>query len=282
MEQKENSKKTKFKRSSFCNCFANLKVHPFRSLIFSQNLSEKVFLSYLMSVYRQLQFFNQNIASVEIKASNINIVLPKLKSANLKTLFLDLNETIGYFSDPEEFDSKDLKPGDNANIRPYFMDFLQKLKPFYEIYTFSNLSADQTQSIFDSLDPNQEIINGFLTRDHCLITKDEITIKPLVLIKNREIEKMVIVTSSIQCCYFNLENGIPIKPWKNDQQDRELKYLANYLIEAYNEKDIRDYNIKTLKLKKLMSLTEDDIKKWFSKFKSFSNEEVKEKHSTMI
>lgn len=235
-----------------------------------------------MSVYRQLQFFNQNIASVEIKASNINIVLPKLKSANLKTLFLDLNETIGYFSDPEEFDSKDLKPGDNANIRPYFMDFLQKLKPFYEIYTFSNLSADQTQSIFDSLDPNQEIINGFLTRDHCLITKDEITIKPLVLIKNREIEKMVIVTSSIQCCYFNLENGIPIKPWKNDQQDRELKYLANYLIEAYNEKDIRDYNIKTLKLKKLMSLTEDDIKKWFSKFKSFSNEEVKEKHSTMI
>lgn len=235
-----------------------------------------------MSVYHQMQFFKQNLELAEIKASYISIALPKLKNANLKTLFLDLNETIGYFSDAAELDLNDLIATTTENIRPYLMDFLLKLKPYYEIYIYSSISSEETYSFFKSLDPKKEIIDGFLTIDHCLTTKDDIIIKPLNLIKNREIEKMAIVTSSIQSCYFNLENGIPIKPWRNDQQDRELKYLVNYLIEAYNAKDIREYNIKNLKLRKLMSLTEEDIKKWFSKFKSFSNDDVNEKHSAML
>lgn len=144
--------------------------------------------------------------------------------------------------------------------RPYLIDFLRKMKEFYEIFIFSSLKFDLTQSIIDVLDPKQELIDGFLTINNCLLTNEGNIIKPLALIKNRDLKNMVIVTSSIECCYLNLENGIPIKPWNNTNDDKELKFLMNYLTDAANIDDLREHNVRNLKLQKLISISEHDLK----------------------
>ena len=41
-----------------------------------------------------------------------------------------------------------------------------------------------------------------------------------------------------------IENGIPILPWYDDENDKELKYLTKYLMKAAKSRDIREYNKK--------------------------------------
>ena len=50
---------------------------------------------------------------------------------------------------------------------------------------------------------------------------------------------------------FQIENGIPILEWFNDQNDTELKFLTKYLLEALNCDDFRSYNREKLKLDEL-------------------------------
>ena len=41
---------------------------------------------------------------------------------------------------------------------------------------------------------------------------------------------------------FQIENGIPIVEWRGEENDNELTHLANFLIEAKDYRDLRDYN----------------------------------------
>ncbi len=129
------------------------------------------------------------------------------------------------------------------------------------MFIYSSLDIGITQSIIDFLDPDQELIDGFLTIKNCLVNNDEYVIKPLKLIKNRELKNMVIVTSKIECCYFNLENAIPITPWKNNADDKELKFLVEFLLEAVRLDDLMEHNARKFKLQKLMNMLVNDLKK---------------------
>ena len=75
-----------------------------------------------------------------------------------------------------------------------------------------------------------------------------IYIKDLQIIKNREIKNMVIVDNNAHAFALNLDNGIPILEWKDDKNDKELKYLLNYLLELAVCDDVRTFNRKVLKL----------------------------------
>lgn len=269
------------KKVSFSNSSINLSVHPFRQLIFSKKITDKAFMNYLLSLHQKLQFFTKNITFPESVFSNKKVLLPKMKNSNLKSLFLDLDETIVYVSNDlgglkiELIDDNDEKYlvtnlffffsliqfKKVVSPRPFLTDFLKKLKSYYEIFIFSSSKIEYTHSILDVFDPQQELIDGFLTINNCLVTSEGNILKPLTLIKNRDLKNMVMVTSSIECCYFNLENGIPIQPWNNIKEDQELKFLMNYLIDAANLSDLRDHNVRSLKLQKLMNISEHDLKK---------------------
>ena len=61
-------------------------------------------------------------------------------------------------------------------------------------------------------------------------TKNGFFIKDLRIIKNREMNNMVLVDNLSHSFGFQIDNGIPILEWHNDQKDQELKFLINYLV----------------------------------------------------
>ena len=76
-------------------------------------------------------------------------------------------------------------------------------------------------------------------------------IKDLRIIKNRELKNMVIVDNNAHAFALNLDNGIPILEWKDNKNDKELKYILHYLLELVGSDDVRTFNRKVLKLQEL-------------------------------
>ena len=68
------------------------------------------------------------------------------------------------------------------------------------------------------------------------------------IIKNRELKNMVIIDNNSQAFALNLDNGIPILEWNDDENDKELKYILQYLLELAGSDDVRTFNRKVLKL----------------------------------
>ena len=64
-------------------------------------------------------------------------------------------------------------------------------------------------------------------------------------------KNMVIVDNNAHAFALNLDNGIPILEWKDDRNDKELKYLLHYLLELAGSDDVRTFNRKVLKLQEL-------------------------------
>lgn len=72
--------------------------------------------------------------------------------------------------------------------------------------------------------------------------------KDLRVLANRELEDMVIVDNSPMSYAFQLENGVPIVAFIDDDRDCELKGLLGYLEELVEEQDVRVRNLEHFKL----------------------------------
>ncbi len=62
---------------------------------------------------------------------------------------------------------------------------------------------------------------------------------------------MIIVDNLVHSFGFQIDNGVPIAEWIDDQNDDELVGLGNYLVEASKAPDIREFNRGRLKLREL-------------------------------
>jgi len=91
-----------------------------------------------------------------------------------------------------------------------------------------------------------------LYRNSCIKTKsdtsDDVYIKDLRIFKGFDLSKIVIIDNSILSFSFQLENGIPIFPFKDNKNDNEFPILVNYLNHLASVDDVRIENKKYLKL----------------------------------
>lgn len=136
---------------------------------------------------------------------------------------------------------------------------MEKLSKFYEIFVFTASSPNYANSIVNFLDPNKILINGVLTRENCLQTKNGFFIKDLRVINNRELKNMIIVDNLSHSFGFQIENGIPILEFHNDKKDRELKFLLGYLMEAFPYDDLREFNKAKLRLQELSQMKIEEL-----------------------
>jgi len=184
------------------------------------------------------------------------IVLKELKKKNTKTLLLDLDETL-ITSCKRDGPEKILIPDGDKNhpimikIRPYVKEFLKKMKEHFEILVFTASCSLYAETVVKEIDPDKKYISYILDRNFCLETKNGFFIKDLRIIKNRELKNMLIVDNLVHSFGFQIENGVPILEWTGNKNDQELKYLADYLLEAKKYDDIRDYNREKLRLLEL-------------------------------
>jgi len=72
-----------------------------------------------------------------------------------------------------------------------------------------------------------------------MLTKNGFFIKDLRLIENRNIKNVVLLDNYVHSFAFNIENGIPILEWKNEQDDDELLHMVNFLKEVSTCEDTR-------------------------------------------
>ena len=149
------------------------------------------------------------------------------------TLILGLNETLIHLQQIN-YNQCSLK------LRPYLFDFLENLKPYYELILFTSKTKYYTIPVMKVIQRNKIYFDFIFYREHC-ITLGNDYVKDLTRI-GRSLDSTIIVDNLPQHFKLQKENGINIKSfWAQDPNDRALYDLIPILINiALEENDVRD------------------------------------------
>ncbi|CAD8171973.1 unnamed protein product [Paramecium octaurelia] len=173
-----------------------------------------------------------------------------------KTLIIDLDETLVHCNEfsclksdffiPVIFNEQIYQVG--ISIRPYAQQFLRNMAKDYEIIVFTASNPDYANKIIDYLDPQHNLVSYRLFRDDCIQISNSCHIKDLRIL-NRNMKDIVLVDNSAYSFAFQVENGIPIIPYLDDKNDKELLHLQHYLQYLNQFDDVRSQNNKIFNLK---------------------------------
>lgn len=139
-------------------------------------------------------------------------------------------------------------------LRPYVFEFLERVSRYYEVFVFTASLKEYADQIIDTLDPQKTIFSKRFYREDLRRVNDE-SFKDLSIL-NRDLERVIIVDNSPSNFSVQKENGIFIKSWYGEKQDKVLKELQKILVDIVesNTKDVRVY------LKKVREKVMEDIK----------------------
>ena len=184
------------------------------------------------SIFASSSYFKNN------NKLNVNIPIPYLNKNPSKqyTLVLDLDETLIHFKpNPNNEESGTIK------IRPFLMEFLDKIKDYYELVVFTAATQEYADPIINALDPNQKYFdfNHRLYRKHTIIIDNDF-VKDLSKL-GRDMSRIIIVDNMEQNYKLQKNNGITIRPfWGKDNDDTALKDLLDILVKIAEKKlDVR-------------------------------------------
>lgn len=124
-------------------------------------------------------------------------------------------------------------------IRPKAVECLRRLKAHYEIVIFTASHACYANKVLELLDPHNELFTYRLYRDNCYRTEDGVYIKDLRIIANRNPKDLILVDNSAYSYGFQPHNGIPIIPYYDNLEDRQLEDLTEYLLSIQEVPDLR-------------------------------------------
>ncbi|KPI84223.1 nuclear lim interactor-interacting factor-like protein [Leptomonas seymouri] len=174
-----------------------------------------------------------------VKDTGMKAMLPPLKSLRVPkvTLVLDVDETLVHSTfqpSPHVVYDKVLHvPSDgmvytvSVKYRPYLKDFLQFVCQRFEIVIFTASMRAYCDNLMDEIDPNGDLGNLRLFREHCTLC-DRSYVKDLHLL-GRDLRRVAIVDNSPAAYAFQQRNAIPIRTWIDDPNDRELFNLLPLL-----------------------------------------------------
>ena len=83
------------------------------------------------------------------------------------------------------------------NIRPYCLEFLERMNEHFVIYVFTASTPSYATPIIEHLNKKNKTIQGILSRPHCMETKNGFYIKDLRIIKNRNLKDIVMVDNLV-------------------------------------------------------------------------------------
>ena len=157
--------------------------------------------------------------------------MPEIKDNKEYSLILDLDDTIIYSQ--RNFNFKNILSNINKKIiifRPYLLEFLQEMKPLFELILFSSNTPDNVDPIVDLIQKDQKYFDYILYRQHITLDNDGYNVKNLELI-GRDLKKVIIIDDIARYFKLQKENGINIKPFcGNAKKDgNTLKILGNVL-----------------------------------------------------
>jgi carboxy-terminal domain RNA polymerase II polypeptide A small phosphatase len=180
-----------------------------------------------------------NCSPCLVKDTTVKALLPPLKSVRAPkvTLVLDVDETLVHSTfqpNPNVVYDKVLQvPSDgklytvSVKYRPYLKDFLQFVCQRFEIVIFTASMRAYCDKLMDEIDPNGDLGNLRLFREHCTLCERSY-VKDLHLL-GRDLLRVAIIDNSPAAYAFQQRNAIPIRTWIDDPNDRELFNLLPLL-----------------------------------------------------
>jgi len=207
------------------------------------------------------------IPSLE-EIEHLRLELPS-KLLDKKLAIFDLDETLIHcelknIEKADKIISIKLKNGNKTkvgiNIRPYIFECLKKIQKYYNMIIFTASDQQYADAVINLIDQNKDFFKFRLYRHNCFEVKIEtqskpIYVKDLRIIKNIPLENMLLIDNSVLCFAYQLDNGIPILPYYNNKDDKEMEKLENYLIKIAKLDDLKLFNGATFNLKALLEET---------------------------
>ena len=202
--------------------------------------------SFVQPVNPHQSAFTPSNRSNKLKSEKL-LLPPKSRDlSNKKTLILDLDETLVH-SSFTPFEKNDIVldvdfEGVMYNIyvlvRPDAELFIKSVAKFFEVVIFTASISKYASPLLDILDKEKNI-KYRLYRDHCTFING-IYIKDLKKC-NRSLKDLIIVDNSPIAYTFDSDNGLPIKTWIDDPDDKELMKLVPILEFLSKTKDVRKF-----------------------------------------
>jgi len=184
---------------------------------------------------------------------------PRLSTDPKICLVLDLDETLVHCSTEMLFPADVVFPVFFNNVqytvfarkRPYIEEFLSAMSRLFEIVVFTASQEVYADRLLNILDPERKYIRHRLFRDSCICV-DGNYLKDLTIL-GRDLSQVVIVDNSPQAFGYQIDNGIPIESWFDDDQDEELLRLVPFLQSVVDQPDVRPILREKFKLYELIS-----------------------------
>ena len=159
----------------------------------------------------------ENLIILEYQKNKISPPFIKTPNEKKYSVVLDLDETL-----------ININQNGVCNLRPGLFSFLNAIKPYYEIISFTNGAKSYSDSIIKQIEARNHYFDFNLYREHSLLCGRDF-IKDISRI-GRDMKKMIIVDNIANNFKLNSENGIQIAPYfgeysKNDTVLFELKKL---------------------------------------------------------
>lgn len=174
------------------------------------------------------------------------VALPiKTRRSPKLTVALDLDETLVHAELTPKYGFDDFLTLDNEgtpiNIyvgrRPFLLEFLAQAAEMFEVVVFTASHSTYADQVLNKLDPDRRFLRYRLSRNACIMHSG-LFVKDLRCL-GRDLRHVVLVDNSPFSFMFQPFNGIPITSWYDDQSDRELESLLEFLVHLSKVEDVR-------------------------------------------
>ena len=101
---------------------------------------------------------------------------------------------------------------------------------YFEVAVFTASTSVYADTVINYIDPEKKYIQHRFYREHCVkVPEGGVYVKDLRIFKNVPLSDILLVDNAVYSFGEQLDNGIPIKSFMEDTNDKEFLHLMRYL-----------------------------------------------------